>query len=206
MKYVWNSGQTFYLKTEIPGSDAISPEDAEGNRYYSLATLCLVEDEDPRWVNPLYVTRGDDGSLMLHYEEVPTRMRDSQEYKMRKTWSSSIKKNGRKWTSWKGHFRVQPFSGSENIHFDDEHPRKVIVITKNMRYFVAYKDKDGKEFSGNMPWIAPSESGFSDKESALAEQQLMIKSGYLDIICFEADIDNMPEEISWNYVRQNRIM
>ena len=127
MKDAWNSGQTFHLKTEIPGSDAIPSEDAEGNRYCSLATLYLVEDDDSRWVNPLYVTKGDDNSLMLHYEEVPTRMSDSQEYKMRKTWSSSIKKNGRKWTSWRGHFKVQPFPGSENVRFEDERPRKVIV-------------------------------------------------------------------------------
>lgn len=206
MANAWNSGPEFYLKSEVPGAEDIPSEDAEGNRYFVKATLQLIEDDDPRWVNPLYVTKGEDGSLMLHYEEVPTRMRDSQEYKMRKTWKSSIKKNGRKWTSWRGHFRVKPFAGSENVCFDDERPRKVIVITKNIRYFIAYKDKDRKEFSADMPLIAPSESGFSDKKSALAEQQSMIKSGYLDVIIFEADIDNMPEKINWNYVRQNRII
>ena len=47
---------------------------------------------------------------------------------MRKTWKSSIKKNERKWTSWKGHFRVPAFIGAGSVHFDDERPRKVIVI------------------------------------------------------------------------------
>ena len=32
-----------------------------------------------------------------------------------------------------------------------------------IRYFVAYKEKDGREFCGNTPWIAPHEAGFSDK-------------------------------------------
>ena len=131
-KVVWNYGQVFRLRNEIPGSEIIRPEDENGNRSFIKASLQAIEDDDPRWLNPLYVTRGDDGSLMLHYEEAPTRMRDSEEYRLRKTWKSSIKKNGRKWTSWRGHFRVQPFAGSERISFDDERPCKVIVVIKKI--------------------------------------------------------------------------
>lgn len=129
-KVIWNYGQVFHLRNEIPGSEIIRPEDENGNRDFIKASLQVIEDDDPRWINPLYVTRGDDGSLMLHYEEVPTRMRDSEEYRLRKTRKSSIKKDGRKWTSWRGHFRVQPFTGSEHISFDDERPCKVIVVIK----------------------------------------------------------------------------
>ena len=74
-----------------------------------------------------------------------------------------------------------------------------------VRYFIAYKEKDGKEFGGNMPWIAPHEAGFSDKESALLEQELLINRGYIDVCAFEADIDSKPEEFDWNYVRNHQI-
>lgn len=128
MPNVWNSGPEFYLKGEVPGAEEIPSEDAEFNRFVIAADLRIVEDDDERWVNPLWITRCTDGCLMLHYGEEPTRMRDSEEYKMRKTWKSSIKKNGRKWTSWKGHFRVPAFIGSGSVRFDDERPRKVIVV------------------------------------------------------------------------------
>ena len=74
-----------------------------------------------------------------------------------------------------------------------------------IRYFIAYKEKDGREFCGNTPWITPHEAGFSDKESALLEQELLIKDGYLDVIAFEADMDNKPEEFSWEYVKKHKI-
>lgn len=123
---VWNSGPEFHIN-EIPGSDMILPEEADGSRYVINVDLKICKDDD--WVNPLWVTRCLDGRLMLHFEEEPTRMRDSDEYKLRKNSSSwAIKKNGRKWTSWKGHFRVPPFDGSEDIHFEDEYPTKVIVV------------------------------------------------------------------------------
>ena len=148
LKDVWNSGQEFYLKCEILGAEEIPSEDSEGNRYVLGADLQLVEDDDERWVNPLWITRGTDGRLMLHYGEEPTRMRDSAEYKMRKNWKYSIKKNGRKWTSWKGHFRVPAFIGAGSIYFDDERPRKVIVIIPEKidmpwsKYFKALEKSD----------------------------------------------------------------
>ena len=72
------------------------------------------------------------------------------------------------------------------------------------RYFVAYRDKDGSSFRG-LPWIAPSEWGFSDLESAKLEETLMTNKGYRDVAAFEADVNDKPEEFTWNYVNQHRI-
>ena len=38
-----------------------------------------------------------------------------------------IKKNGLKWTSWRGHCYVYEFPGSENITFEDIEPTRVEV-------------------------------------------------------------------------------
>ena len=73
-----------------------------------------------------------------------------------------------------------------------------------IRYFIAYREKDGRDFHGE-PYIAPHEAGFSDKESALLEESLLKNSSYLDVIAFECNIDNKPEEFSWKYVKRHKI-
>ena len=72
------------------------------------------------------------------------------------------------------------------------------------RYFVAYRDKDGSSFRG-LPWIAPNEWGFSDLESTKLEETLMNNKGYQDVAAFEADVNDQPEEFTWNYVTQHRV-
>ena len=73
------------------------------------------------------------------------------------------------------------------------------------RYFVAYREKDGSSFCGGLPWIAPSEWGFSDLESAKLEETLMNNKGYQDVAAFESDINNQPEEFTCNYLTQHRV-
>ena len=72
------------------------------------------------------------------------------------------------------------------------------------KYFVAYKDEDGSSFHG-LPWIAPNELGFSDLESAKLEETLMNNKGYQNVAAFEADVNDQPEEFTWNYVTQHRV-
>ena len=73
------------------------------------------------------------------------------------------------------------------------------------RYFIAYREKDGSSFCGGLPWIAPSEWGFSDLESAKLEETLMNNKGYQDVAVFESDINDQPEEFTWDYVTQHKV-
>ena len=72
------------------------------------------------------------------------------------------------------------------------------------RYFIAYREKDGSSFCG-LPWIAPSEWDFSDLESAKLEEMLMSNKGYQDVAAFESDINEQPEEFTWDYVTQHKV-
>ena len=151
MTDMWNGGQVFTLDREIPGSELIPPADEKGNMYCVAVELFYIPQgatpnaKEEQWINPLWVTRERSGYLMLHYKEKPTRMRDSREWKYLvkrhkedvtrgDKWDCRIKKDGMKWTSWKGHFRfAAEFKGSTNIKFENEFPSKVgLRIQKEM--------------------------------------------------------------------------
>jgi hypothetical protein len=139
----WNCGQVFILDNEIPGSELIPSADDNGNMYCVAVELFYIPQgatpntKESQWLNKLWVTRERTGFMMLHHKEQPTRMRDSAEWKYKMSrykedvargykWDCRIKKDGKKWTSWKGHFRfASEFKGSTNIEFDDEFPSKV---------------------------------------------------------------------------------
>lgn len=143
MTNMWNGGQVFTLEHEIPGSESIPNAAYDGTMYGVVVELFYIpkgstpETLEEQWPNPLWVTRERNGYMMLHHKEEPTRMRDSEKWKYSREHLShkeehghvfdlSIKKDGRKWTSWKSHFRFSAeFGGSTNITFDDEFPAKV---------------------------------------------------------------------------------
>lgn len=150
---IFPKGQIFRID-EIPGSERIIY--TEDNSTMMPAELYIVDDVHA--TNELWVTRGADRRLMLHYNMKPTRMRDSKEWKhfrdeivtVRKQvgeWPDGrpiykntyyntgrqvrwIRKNGKKWTSWGGHCYIDEFPGSRNIHFNDSEPTRVEVRIK----------------------------------------------------------------------------
>ena len=72
-----------------------------------------------------------------------------------------------------------------------------------MRFFIAYKDTDYMDFHEE-PWIAPSETGFSDIESARLEAKQMKKvDSYNDVTLFAAE--SVPETITWEFVERHKI-
>ena len=72
-----------------------------------------------------------------------------------------------------------------------------------MKYYIAYKDTDYMDFHGT-PWIVPSESGFSDIESARLEASHMEKvESYKDVTLFGAEF--IPETITWEFVEKHKI-
>ena len=132
----WNAGQVFALDVEIPGSYSIPNAAWNGTMYGLTVELFCIGDDESQWVNPLWVTRERNSRLILHHKEEPSRMRESEQWEssrehtsnLKRIWDESfdcsIKKDGKKWTSWKSHF-TDEFEGSENIRFDDEFPTKV---------------------------------------------------------------------------------
>jgi len=152
---IFPKGQIFRID-EIPGSERIIY--TEDNSTMMPAELYIVDDAHA--TNELWVTRGADFRLMLHYNLKPTRMRDSKEWKhfrdeivtvrkqvgqwpdgrpiYKNTYHNTgrkvrwIRKNGKKWTSWGGHCYIDEFPGSWNIHFDDAEPTHVEVRIKEL--------------------------------------------------------------------------
>jgi hypothetical protein len=71
----------------------------------------------------------------------------------------------------------------------------------DMKYFVAYKDENGKDYNGQ-PWIIP-EDGYDDKDFAKMVKNDMIKRGFKNVILFECK--NVPENVDWDFVEDNEL-
>ena len=68
-------------------------------------------------------------------------------------------------------------------------------------YFIAYKDKNGNDFHG-LPWIIP-EGGFDDINIAKGVKNDFINRQFKEVILFKCNC--IPEEIEWNFVKDNKI-
>ena len=72
-------------------------------------------------------------------------------------------------------------------------------------YFIAYKDQDGNDLNG-LPWIEPVNT---DEERIELPMALAVKKSFSDIfqtvVLFKADVENMPEEVTWEFVEQHKI-
>lgn len=71
------------------------------------------------------------------------------------------------------------------------------------RYFNAYRDKDGTDFQGT-PWI--DELSSKKKTFAMLSNISLKEQGYKEVRCFEAYEDDIPEIITWDYVREHEIV
>lgn len=71
-----------------------------------------------------------------------------------------------------------------------------------MRYFIAYKDVNGKDFNG-LPWVMP-EGGFNNIQIAQNAKNDFIECGFKDVTLFACD--ETPEEIDWDFVNANLVI
>lgn len=146
---VFIHGQVFRLN-EFPGSERVL---ASSDNLSMMKAELYIPKYGHTLHQQLWVTRGADYRLMLHYNLKPTRMRESDDFNR---WTNRvkttrklmgytndgramhtvtkvtlrercIKKSANKWTSWAGHCYISEFPGSENIRFDDEEPTRVEV-------------------------------------------------------------------------------
>lgn len=70
-------------------------------------------------------------------------------------------------------------------------------------YFIAYRDKDGKDFNG-LPWIEPICEG--DQSLAAARNRKSVYENLLtSMVIFECDEYNEPEVITWDFVEQHKV-
>ena len=66
------------------------------------------------------------------------------------------------------------------------------------RYFNAYRDKDGTDFHGT-PWI----DELSSKKKIVA---MLSNISLKEVRCFEVYEDDIPEIITWDYVKEHEIV
>ena len=71
------------------------------------------------------------------------------------------------------------------------------------RYFNAYRDKDGTDFHGT-PWI--DELSSKKKTVAMLSNISLKEQGYKEVKCFEVYEDDIPEIITWDYVKEHEIV
>ena len=69
-----------------------------------------------------------------------------------------------------------------------------------MIYLIAYKEKNGYDFMG-IPYIL---GDFNDFDECKENAQQLIRDGYCCVTVFECG-DPVPEEISWDYVKRNKM-
>ena len=74
-------------------------------------------------------------------------------------------------------------------------------MKNNMKYLIAYKDKDGNDYNGQ-PWIIP-ENGYDEKDFAKMVKNDMIRRGFKNVILFECKV--IPENIDWDFVEDNEV-
>lgn len=71
------------------------------------------------------------------------------------------------------------------------------------KYLIAYTEKSNTDFK-RKPWIHPSTHPMNlediQKEFAFIENVVKVSG-----IIFEVDPDNIPDEITWEYVNQHKL-
>jgi hypothetical protein len=126
---VFIQGQVFRIN-EFPGSEYVLA--SKDNNAMVKAEL-YIPSPDEQLYNEFWVTSADNytehSRLTLHHKLKPTRMRESDEWKHNSDFNHRryIKKNGSKWTSWRGHGHISYFPGAEFIRFEDTEPTRVEV-------------------------------------------------------------------------------
>ena len=73
-------------------------------------------------------------------------------------------------------------------------------------YAIAYKDKDGRDFDKNEPWVEDMHDCNLRTTQERAEE--FRREGFQDVVLFEhpnEDDENAPEVINWDYVRAHRV-
>ena len=128
---IFIQGQVFRIN-EFPGSEYVLA--SKDNNAMVKAEL-YVPRPDEQLYNEFWVTFADNytehSRLTLHHKLKPTRMRESDEWKREYHYKNQvqrvIKKNGSKWTSWRGHCHISYFPGAESIRFKDIESTRVEV-------------------------------------------------------------------------------
>lgn len=70
-------------------------------------------------------------------------------------------------------------------------------------YFIAYRDKNGKDFNG-FPWIKPIWEG--DQSLAAARNWKSVYENLLtSMVIFECDKYNEPEVFTWDFVNEHKV-
>lgn len=74
---------------------------------------------------------------------------------------------------------------------------------KRNHYLIAYTDELGFAFSDTEPWIHPSHPQY--KKEILREQRFLLdKVKVTSTVIFKVDPDNVPEDITWDFVNKNK--
>ena len=128
---IFIQGQVFRIN-EFPGSECVLA--SKDNNAMVKAEL-YIPSLDEQLYNEFWVTSADNSTehsrLTFHHKLKPTRMQESDEWKREYHYKNQvqrvIKKNGNKWTSWRGHCHISYFPGAESIRFEDIEPTRVEV-------------------------------------------------------------------------------
>lgn len=70
-------------------------------------------------------------------------------------------------------------------------------------YFIAYKDQDGNDFNG-LPWIEEIVEG-DQSLTAARNRKSVYENVFTSIVIFECDENNIPEEITWDFVNEHKV-
>ncbi len=70
-------------------------------------------------------------------------------------------------------------------------------------YAIAYSDKNGHNFCGDLPWILDD---FSNEEDCILNAQRLLAEGFKNVIPFRFESRRKKmEEFDWEYVKNNKI-